>query len=337
MKKIVVLLTVAAAGSSLILPGCSKSQKSELMTNNSNNPAASSAEGSTATAGPMDLKMKWQAGKQYDMEMDLNQVTDINMPNRPIHQELKLTQGLDYSPLKDLDNGEHQLQLEFDHQNFGLTQNGKEVLSYDSTQKTPIQPDSPVAPVAAAMHAMLGVPLVYTIAADGTVEKIDGIDTLTNRITAALPDQRQRVALQQLYDEDTLKQYGSFSQSLPSHPVSIGDSWSSSHDVTSPTGVMTVNATYTFKNQEQHDGHDCVHFLVTGDIKTKTASASTIGAVVKIQSGTINGDVWFDPDQGIFVEDKTDQDLTLNITTRSATFTEHMKQNVTMSLLGVNP
>jgi hypothetical protein len=62
-----------------------------------------------------------------------------------------------------------------------------------------------------------------------------------------------------------------------------------------------------------------------------------VGAIVKIQGGTINGDVWFDPDQGIFVEDKTDQDLTLNITTRSTAFTEHMKQNVTMSLLGVNP
>jgi Family of unknown function (DUF6263) len=337
MKKTVILLTVSIAGSSLILSGCSKSQKSEPMANNSNSPAAASAEGGATANGPIDLKMKWQVGKQYDMEMDLNQVTDINMPGRPIHQELKLIQGLDYSPLKDLDNGGHQLQLEFDHQNFGLSQNGKDVLSYDSTQKVPIQPDSPVAPVAAAMHAMLGVPLVYTMAADGTVEKIDGIDTLTSRITAALPDQRQRVALQQLYDEDTLKQYGSFSQALPGHPVSIGDSWSASHDVTSPTGVMTVDATYTFKDWQQHDGHNCVHFLVTGDIKTKTASASTVGAVVNIQSGTINGDVWFDPDQGIFVEDKTDQDLTLKITTRSTAFTEHMKQNVTMSLLGVNP
>jgi hypothetical protein len=337
MKKIVTLLSVAFAGSSLILPGCSKSQKSEPIANGTNSMATSSAEGGATATGPIDLKMKWQVGKQYDMEMDLNQVTDINMPGRPIHQGLKLTQGLDYSPLKNLDNGGNQLQLEFDHQNFGLSQNGKDVLSYDSTQKAPIQPDSPVAPVAAAMHAMLGVPLVYTIAADGTVEKIDGIDTLTSRITAALPDQRQRVALQQLYDEDTLKQYGSFSQSLPGHPVSVGDSWSASHDVTSPTGVMTVDANYTFKDWEQHDGHNCVHFLVTGDIKTKSASASTVGAVVKIQSGTIDGDVWFDPDQGIFVEDKTDQDLTLNITTRSTTFTEHMKQNVTMSLLGVNP
>ncbi|HEV2319767.1 MAG TPA: DUF6263 family protein, partial [Verrucomicrobiae bacterium] len=160
--------------------------------------------------------------------------------------------------------------------------------------------------------------------------------SLTNRIAAAVPDQRQRLAFQQLYDEDTLKQYGSFAESLPDHPVNIGDTWPTSRDINSPAGVMTLDATYTFKNWEQHNGHNCVHLVMTGDIKTKSASAATIGAVVDIQKGNIRGDSWFDPDLGMFVDSDWDQDVTMNITTRQMALTQRMKENVEMSLLSVN-
>lgn len=337
MKTIVILISLSLAGGSLFLSGCSKGAKSVSAATNDDASAASTAVGGSDSAGPIDLKIKWQTGKQYDMSMDLNQSTDINVSGQPVHQELKLTQGLHYSPLKDLDNGRHQVEMEFDRQNLDIVQNGKEIMNWDSTQKTPIQPDSPVAPVAAVMSAMLGVPLDYTLAADGSVERIDGIDSLTNHIAAAVPDQRQRVSLAQLFDEDTLKQYGSFSQSLPDHPVKIGDTWSSSHDINNPAGVMTVDGTYTFKNWEQHSGHNCVHILITGDIKTKSASAAIVGAVVKVQNGTIGGDAWFDPDLGMFVDIDTGQDLTLNITTRTMELNEHMKQKVDMALLSINP
>ena len=337
MKTNAIRLTVALACIPLILLGCSKSKNPEPAANNNNSSANSSANGGSTATGPVTLKLKWQAGKEYDMEMALNQSTEINVPGRPYLQELKLTQGLHYSPLKDLGTGGQQVQLEFSRQSLDLTQNGKEVLSYDSMQGTPVKSDSPVAPVAAAMHAMLGVPLNYTFAADGSVEKIDGIDSLASRVTAALPDERQRASLQQLFDENTLKQYGSFSQSLPDHPVNIGDSWSSSHDIQNPAGLMTVSTTLTFKNWEQHNGHNCVHLLVNGDIKTKTASASMVGAIVKIKKGNITGDVWFDPDLGMLVDDNTFQDLTMDITTRSMALTEHMKQNIDLSLLSVNP
>lgn len=333
MKKILIL-TISFAGGALLLAGCSKSQKSGPAANN-NNPATSVAGAGATANGPTELKIKWQTGNRYAMEMDLDQFTDITVRGQPIHTEVKMTQGLHYSPLKDLNDGGHQVEMEFDRQNLDVNQNGKDVLSYDSTSKAPIEPNSPAAPVAAVMSAMLGVPLDYSFAADGTVEKIDGIDALTNRINAAMPDQRQRASLEQLFDQETLKQYGSFSQSLPDHPVNIGDSWSSSHDINNPVGVMTVDTTYTFKGWEQHDGYNCVHLLMTGDIKTKSASAATVGAVVKIQKGTVNGDAWFDPDLGMYVDINSDQDMTMDITTRQMALNEHMKQNVELSLLDV--
>ena len=333
-KTIITLLSLSLAGSSLFLIGCSKSGTSGPATNSA---SASSANGNSgsAAAGPIALKIKWQTGKVYDMEMNLNQDTDINVPEQPLHQQMKLTQGFHYSPLKDLDAGRFLVQLEFERQNFDLSQNGKELVSFDSTQNTPTETDSKV-PLGTVMRAMLNVPLQYTIAADGTVEKIDGLDTLSNRVAAAVPDQRQRLMFEQLFDEDTLKRYCSLSQSLPGHPVSIGDTWTSSEDMNNPAGVVTINSTYTFKNWEPRSGHNCAHILITGDIKTKSASASSIGAVVNVKKGTVNGDAWFDPDLGMFVDINSKQDTTLDITTRGGAFTEHMNQPVDMSLLGVN-
>jgi hypothetical protein len=322
-------------GSLLFQLGCSKSQKPGDAANN--NTAASSANGGATPSGPADLKIKWQTGKVYDMTMTLKQSMDLDAPNQPVHQELNLSQGLNYSPLADSDSSGQKVELKFKSQNIEMTQNGQEVLNYDSAGTTPVEPNSPAAPVAAALRAMLGVPLDYTMAADGTVEKIDGLDTLSNRVVAALPNQRQRLSLQQLFDADTLKQYCSFSQVMPGHPVNIGDSWSSSHDINTQAGLMTLDGTYTFKGWEQHDGHNCVHLLITGDIKTKTTNASTLGAVVNIKKGILSGDAWFDPDLGMFVESNTAQDMTFDIKTRNMQLTQNLKQTVDLSLVSVEP
>jgi hypothetical protein len=326
MNKIAILIVLCSAGS-LALAGCSKSK------NGSANSAGSNANGGGPAA---DLKIKWQAGKRYDMEMNLDQVSDISVPNQPIQQGLKLTQGLHYSPLKALDNGGNTVQLEFDSQNLSFTQNGKELVSYDSSDNAPIPTNSPAAPIAAVMRAMLNVPLVYTFGADGKLETIDGTDALMSRINAARPDQRQRMQLEQLFDQDTLKRYGQFSEGLPDHPVSPGDSWTSSQDINNTTGVMTVEATYTFKDWEQHNGHNCAHLLITGDIKTKSTSAATTGAVVTVKKGTINGDSWFDPELGMVVDVNSDQDLTMDIKTQTMTMADHLKQNVKLSLVNVS-
>jgi hypothetical protein len=327
MRPVAVIVALCLAGSALVLSGCSKSKSS------AGSSGGSSGGGSSA---PVALQIKWPAGKQFDMQMNLNQASDIAVPNQPIHQELKLAQGLQYSPVKELDNGGHEVKLEFQSQNMTFSQNGQELVNYDSNDNAATETNRPTKAVAAVVRALLDTPLVYTIAADGTVESIDGTDALMKRITTAVPDQQQRMQLQQMFDPDTLKRYGEISRGLPDHPVSPGDTWTSSQDVNNQTGVMTVDTTYTFKGMEQHNGHNCAHLGITGDIKTKTASAATTGAVVTVKKGIITGDSWFDPDLGMYVDINSDQDLTMNIQTRTMTLTDRLKQNVNLSLVDVS-
>jgi hypothetical protein len=100
--------------------------------------------------------------------------------------------------------------------------------------------------------------------------------------------------------------------------------------------VATVDLTFTFKDWEQRNGHNCAHLLMAGDIKTKSTSAATLGAVIKIDKGTVNGDAWFDPDLGMLVDSVSETDMKLNITTRDRALTAQIKRNADLSLVGVN-
>jgi len=270
--------------------------------------------------------------------MSLDQDMQVNTGSQPFQQHLKITQGLHMTPLKALDDGGHQVEMEFDSQKFDLARNGQDIITFDSTQKTPAKPNSPAATAAKVMRAMLDVPLDYSIAADGTVEKIDGIDALKTHLAAAVVNPRQRGMFQQLFDEGTLKQYGGFAQISPDHPVNIGDSWSKSRDVTTGAGMMTVDITYTFEGWEQHDSHNCAHLQVTGNIKSKNQSAATgmAGAAIDFQKGQITGDVWFDPALGMFVDTVSDQDITMKITAQGQAMSGHLQQNIELSLMDVS-
>jgi Family of unknown function (DUF6263) len=323
MRSITVLVALCLAGSAALLSGCSKSKTGG---------SSSSGSNGGGSSAPVTLKIKWQVGKQYPMQMVLDQAQDIDLGRQQVHQKLNLTQGFHYSPLTNLDNGGSQVQMEFDSQNLSFNQNGQEMLSYDTSGSTPIHTNRQTGPIAAVMHAMLNAPIVYTFGADGQLESMDGIDSLTSRIDDAMPNNQQRMQFQQLFEPSTLKRYGQLSEGLPDHPVSIGDSWSWSQDITNETGVMKVDATCTFKGWEQHNGHNCAHLLVNGDIKTKTVSAAATGAAVTVKKGIISGENWFDPELGMFVDINSDQDLTMDIKTQNMAMTDHMKQNVRMSL-----
>jgi len=341
MKQTLITLTFCLAFSSLWV-GCSKPKNAALPAGNSNtadNGSSQPAANSTAQAnGPAELKLKWEMGKTYTMEMSLNQNSEIDIPDRPqpMEQVMKLSEGYHFLPVKDLDNGGHQVELDFDSEALELSENGRDMINFDSTKNATIAPNDPAAPVAAVMRAMLGVPLDYTFGADGLVEKIDGTDALQSRINAAAGPQ-QRAQMQQMFSKDTLKQYASFGESLPDHPVNIGDTWTVNRDLTTPAGVMTINMTYTFKDWQQVNGHNCAHMVATGDIATKAASIAMAGVKVDIQSGTISGDDWFDPALGMMVALNSDQDLTMKITARGRTMMEKTKQNIQMSLADMTP
>jgi hypothetical protein len=330
MKKIIALLLLGTvAGGLLLSSGCSKPKK----------PAAASGSSADSTAAvvaadsPVDMKIKWVAGKKYAMRMEFTQVTETKVPNQPepVKQEVKMTQDFNFSALKQLDNGGWELQLEFENQTMDVAQGGHSVLSFDSNENPAQETNNPIAPI---LRAMTGVHLQYYTDAAGKVEKMDGVDDLMKRI-AATGKPQQRAMFQQMFSEDTLKRYGSFSDALPNRSVNVGDSWSMKNDIVSTIGTLTIDMKYTFKDWEQHGDRRCAHVEATGDISSKSVSAATVGAAVEIEKGKVSGEMWFDPELGMIVDFNSDQKMALKVTTRQQTVTPQLTQKVRLSLVDV--
>jgi Family of unknown function (DUF6263) len=328
MKKTVLILSLCAVTGVALLSGCSKPKSPAAQ---SENKTDSTAAAVAPSDGPVDMKIKWAVGKTFAMRMDLDQGMEMKVPNQPepVKQNVKLTQNFNLSALKKLDNGGWELQLEFQNETMDVLMGGKSVLSFDSNEDPAQETNNPVAPI---LRAMVGARLQYFTDASGKVEKLGGYDDLMKRI-AASGTERQRGMLQQMFSEDTLKRYGSFSEALPNRIVNIGESWSDKSDIVATIGTLTMDMNYTFKNWEQHGDRNCAHVEAAGTIATKTVSAANVGAAVEVQNGKITGDYWFDPEMGMIVDVHNTQDMTLKITTRNQNLSQQLSQKVRLSVV----
>jgi hypothetical protein len=324
MKKIVVLFTFCVLAGCGLLSGCSKSKPAGQPGNN--------ADSGTASADPVAMKITWTVGKKYSMHMELAQSTRTDVPSlpQPVTQEMKLAQDFDISALKELDGGGRQLELTFEDETMNVSQGGRNLLNFDSTQ-SPVQDTNN--PVAAILRAMIGAHIQYFTDANGKVEKMEGVSELASRVAATGKPQEQAM-FKQMFSEDTLKQYGSFADAMPDHTVNIGDNWTLKKDVTSTIGVLTLDMKYTFKNWEQHGDRRCAHVEATGDITTKSISTAS-GAAVEIKNGKISGEFWFDPALGMIVDMNNDENMPLKITTRAQTMTSQFSQKIRINLVDV--
>jgi hypothetical protein len=326
MKKLYIILLAGAAASGPLLTGCSKSHTGAA-------PPGARAE-ATATApndGPADLRIKWKEGVTFPMRMELDQGTEMKAPGQaaPTKQKVKMTQDFNLTGIKKLDNGGWEFGLEFKNEAMDVSDGQHSVMNFDSTQSPAQDGDNPAAPI---LRAMIGPRIEYFTDAAGKVEKMGGVDELSSRIAAATKPQ-QRAMFKQVYDEDTLKRYGSFSDALPNRMANLGESWPVKNDIGSVIGTLTMDMKYTFKNWEQHGDRLCAHVVGTGTISSKTVSAAMVGAAVEIQKGKLSDEFWFDPKAGMIAEVHDVQDMTLKITTRTETMTQELTQNVRLSLM----
>ena len=316
----------------VLLTGCSKS-KTASTPPAGRAPATGTPAATADASSPVDLKIHWTAGKVFPMRMDLTQDTETHAPNQPDpeKQEVKLAQEFDLSAIKQVDNGGWEFGLEFKSENIDVSAGGHSMVNFDSAQSPAQDGDNPAAPI---LRAMIGAHLQYFTDPGGKVEKMGGLDDLVNRINAAAKP-AQRAMFQQMYNEDTLKQYGSFADALPNRIVNVGESWPVKYDLGSAIGTLTMDMKYTFKNWEQHNGRPCAHIETTGKISSKTISAAMVGAAVEIEKGRISGDVWFDPNPGMIVDVHNNQDMTLKITTRTQTLTQKLNVKIRLSWVDV--
>jgi len=279
---------------------------------------------------PAEMKVNWIIGKKYSMQMEVRQNMETKLPNQdaPVKSDVNIAQDFDILAVNELPDDGRLLELKITDENLDILQNGSKVLDFDSASSLPPGPDDP----AGLLKLTIGVPLRYSVDANGEVTKTEGVDELMGCVAAAKP--AQQAMFKQLIGKDTLKQYVSVGEWLPNRVVNIGESWTVKKDVPSTIGDLTIEMNFTFKNWEQHDSRQCAHVGLTGNISTKSISTAS-GAAVEVEKGIITGEFWFDPALGMLVESDNNQDVTMKITTQAQTMKLQMKQDTHLTLADV--
>lgn len=287
----------------------------------------------TTTAGSdhssVVLQLGWQPGKKYVMRKEDIQTLELKYAGqiKPVKQVQKQTMDLAYMPVRKLDNGGWQLQLEFESLTLVVSNGNRRAFVADSTQSPAQDAQNSLG---ARYRKMVGGRLEYFTDANRKVERMNGYQELINRVAGN--DPREQAAFKDSFDEISLEKFGSVGEdTVPSRTVSVGDRWVVSMNAPSNVGSLQVNIECRFKNWEQRANRRCAHIVFTGTLSSDAVpDISTLRA--KIEKGKITGEFWFDPELGGAVEstENIDAQLKINQNGQIQTVPFNEKNRVTM-------
>ena len=197
--------------------------------------------GQAQSGEPVELKAKWPIGRRYLQRMSMVQTQKIFMPgaSEPMNQELKQTQDYALLVAKERPEGGRELQLD----NTGFTMEMKmgdtTMLKFDSKSDPKEDGSNPLAPVLRKMVAT--PPFKFLLAADGKVDKVEGVKELLDSLGSEGPPEVQMM-LKWMLSEDNFKQMGALPQGLPEKPVKLGERWPVKMDVAlGPLGGISIH------------------------------------------------------------------------------------------------
>jgi hypothetical protein len=324
--KIIIALFISGILVASVLSGCSKAKGSGAKPNAASN-SVTDSDNTNAATNPVELKIKWQPGKKYHLQMENIQSWDSSGMSGNSQQPNKITMGMthDYtvSVLKELLGGGWELEFEFSGQKMFYQMGEIPVLNFDSKQDRAQDAGNPVAPI---LRKMVGARVRCFIDASGRVTKFEGFKELRARMAGAQP--QVRAMLEAMYNEVNLQQLSDFAAALqPNEPITIGDSWPVHLEMVDPVGLMVVNLNCTAKDWEPQGSNQCVRIEFKGDVASKTPQNAQ-PSPTQIQDGTISGKAWFDPSQARLINSGTEQHMTLLTSVGGKTITTKFNMSI---------
>ncbi len=336
MKTLKLSLIVSTGTAILcICAGCSKSN------GNSNAPAAKAGAAapvdSTAgtddvqatPAGPVEMKVKWQVGKEYAQELSMNQTGHLQVPGvaQPVEQHLTMVQDFTISALRQMPDGATELELKFTGLKLSNQAGEQVVMDFDSARDPKVDADNPAAPM---FRKMIGAHVKYQLDASGQSIKVEGMDEFLAQMTGG--DPQSAPVVKSMINEDTIKQLAMRGQGLPGKPVKVGDQWPVNLDVKAgPVGTLQMKMNSTFKGWQQHEGAKCALVTFTGEIAVKPHDNSGT-TDISLENGKLNGNMWYDPAINMVMETDSEQNMNMKISTQGKVINSEMQQNIVVKI-----
>ena len=154
------------------------------------------------------MKLKWELGKRYEQLMETSQASAMNLPGspQPIQQEVKQTQNVSLTVLKETDGGGRELEMEIVGMTLSTKAGGRNVLEFDSKK-----PDDAANPATPILRKMVGMRVKFLTDAAGKIQSVEGFQETLDRITAGASAMEQGM-IKGMFSEDNFKEMYSAAQ-----------------------------------------------------------------------------------------------------------------------------
>ena len=309
MKKLTARCSLALLFT-LIAVGCKKSDQAAA---EGEKPKAAAA--AAQSADPVELKVKWPVGNRYTQRLTVNSSSETTVAQspKPIGQNVKMEQEYTLEATKEREKGGKEVELIVRSTEMEVTSGGKVVMSVDTQgEASGSEADNPLI---ASYRQLIGTRIRYLLDQSNRVQKVEGLKEFVDKAAARAPAQAKGM-IRSMFSDDYFKQIVDYARSLPPKPVKPGDTWPVVTDVSmGPMGIIKADFSYTYKGMEEREKRSCALMDFTGTLTLKAppANGATMGTTVNIESGTMTGKAWFDPELGSMVEMDMDQTLLMKV------------------------
>ena len=262
---------------------------------------------SVATESRAERLLRWklQPGETIDVRM----VQDMDMTSNVLGKSL--ASSADMSMLmrwivKDVDReGVTEMHQSIQRLRMKIQTPGGAPVVYDSASK-----DSPVGMaenLAKNMQPLIGVEFIQTMSPRGEIIDV----RLSETANAKLAGAPEGAEVRQVFSEDGVKSLlHQAATVLPERAVKPGDQWTGVTRTQSPVGTLVMNNVYTYRGTVKKNDRALERIDVEVNVSFSKGN-NALGVNVEIEQQDNRGVMYFDAEQGRFVETMISQKMTL--------------------------
>jgi hypothetical protein len=264
----------------------------------------------SVSAQQVTLRWKYAAGSELVYRLVNHE--EVTMPMMGGNTVSEQTQTMRWSVSEVAPDGAATVTITTEHvqvEMSGPTGN----VSYDSRTD-----EAPTAPEVQMFAAMAGLSYTMVIGPEGTVQSVQGMDLLIDKMMEALPPEAValgRGMLGEMFSEEFITNMMQQSiQIFPPEPVGAGDSWQHSFSTPVPViGEVTTNLTFKVDGIEERDGGTVAVISSTGDMVVGEEDGGPFAGMMAMDEAEITGTMNFDVDRGLTLSSTTTSNMEMTL------------------------
>ncbi len=284
---------------------------------------------------------QYKAGHSYHQTVTMEQRMAVESAAPRTEQHTTTTMGIAATVTAHEDGRSRRAAMRYDRATLSMEAGGQK-FSYDSQN-----PGAANAGPLGAFGRVVGQEFRVIFDEKDAVMDVENATAVVQSLAGGDPANAR--IYEQLFNRDAVKRMMQQSalHSPGDRPVKVGESWPLKTEIEMPgIGKLSIEGTYTFKQMSDVEGTSCAEVVAKASITISTSSGNPKAESLiqqmqmKVEEGTVEGRLLYDPELGFCRKVEMTQKVTLAAKIpdgSGATFRMPMKQTVSVVLDSAGP